>query len=129
MPRSQVLTRRIRGGLAVAATIAVVGTALVAAPAAVAAPTATVTVAVTGADVAAAAQNRNGLTFKGFGVLSANSTSALLLDYKAQHPEKYWEVHRDPVRWRPPDHEHGQDRDGQRPQHLHRAQRRDDAHA
>ncbi|WP_454111996.1 fibronectin type III domain-containing protein [Microbacterium aurum] len=92
MPRSQVLTRRIRGGLAVAATIAVVGTALVAAPAAVAAPTATVTVAVTGADVAAAAQNRNGLTFKGFGVLSANSTSALLLDYKAQHPEKYWEL-------------------------------------
>ncbi|WP_285136257.1 family 16 glycoside hydrolase [Microbacterium sp. lyk4-40-TSB-66] len=51
-----------------------------------------VSVTVDGADVAAAAQNRNGLTFKGFGVLTANSTSALLLDYKAQHPEKYWEM-------------------------------------
>lgn len=36
-----------------------------------------------------AADNVNGLTFKGFGVLSANSTSALLMDYKAQHPEEY----------------------------------------
>lgn len=36
--------------------------------------------------------NRNGLTFKGFGVLSANGTSALLLDYKAMHPEKYVEL-------------------------------------
>ncbi|MEU4243771.1 sugar-binding protein [Actinoplanes sp. NPDC026619] len=36
-----------------------------------------------------AASNVNGLTFKGFGVLSANSTSALLLDYKAQHPASY----------------------------------------
>ncbi|MGO2529169.1 MAG: family 16 glycoside hydrolase [Microbacterium gubbeenense] len=51
-----------------------------------------VQVAVTGADVAAAAENRNGLTFKGFGVLSANSTSALLMDYKAAQPEKYWEL-------------------------------------
>ena len=42
---------------------------------------------VAGADVAAAAQNRNGLTFKGFGVLSANGTSELLMDYKAEHPE------------------------------------------
>ncbi len=47
---------------------------------------------VRGTDVAAAAKNVNGLTFKGFGVLSANSTSALLLDYKSQHPEKYWEL-------------------------------------
>jgi hypothetical protein len=38
------------------------------------------------------ADNRNGLTFKGFGVLSANGTSALLLDYKAMHPEKYVEL-------------------------------------
>lgn len=51
-----------------------------------------VTVTVRGTDVAAAAKNVNGLTFKGFGVLSANSTSALLLDYKSQHPEKYWEL-------------------------------------
>ena len=38
---------------------------------------------------AIAAANVNGLTFKGFGVLSANSTSALLMDYKAQHPDQY----------------------------------------
>ncbi|MCL6601504.1 MAG: S-layer homology domain-containing protein [Paenibacillus sp.] len=36
--------------------------------------------------------NVNGLTFKGFGVLSANSTSALLMDYKAEHPEAYKEM-------------------------------------
>jgi hypothetical protein len=35
------------------------------------------------------ATNVNGLTFKGFGVLSANGTSALLMDYKAEHPEAY----------------------------------------
>ena len=35
------------------------------------------------------ATNVNGLTFKGFGVLSANGTSALLMDYKAQHPAEY----------------------------------------
>lgn len=33
--------------------------------------------------------NLNGLTFKGFGVLSANGTSGLLMDYKSQHPQKY----------------------------------------
>ncbi|MFB7893956.1 chitinase N-terminal domain-containing protein [Microbacterium sp. NPDC056044] len=76
---------------------AVVTAAVVAAPLAVptmaqAAGADPVTVTVTGADIAAAAQNRNGLTFKGFGVLSANSTSALLLDYKSQHPDKYWEL-------------------------------------
>jgi len=38
------------------------------------------------------ATNVNGLTFKGFGVLSANGTSALLMDYKAQHPDKYTEM-------------------------------------
>ena len=38
------------------------------------------------------ANNKNGLTFKGFGVLSANSTSALLLDYKTQHPDVYEEM-------------------------------------
>lgn len=35
------------------------------------------------------ADNVNGLTYKGFGFLSANSTSDLLLDYKAEHPEAY----------------------------------------
>lgn len=39
-----------------------------------------------------AADNVNGLTFKGFGVLSCNSTSALLMDYKAQHPQEYAEL-------------------------------------
>lgn len=37
------------------------------------------------------AANINGLTFKGFGVLSANGTSELLMDYKSEHPEKYGE--------------------------------------
>lgn len=36
--------------------------------------------------------NVNGLTFKGFGVLSANGTSELLLDYKSEHPERYAEL-------------------------------------
>ncbi|MFF2488009.1 fibronectin type III domain-containing protein [Microbacterium sp. NPDC058062] len=76
---------------------AVVTAAVVAAPLAVpamaqAAGADPVTVNVAGADIAAAAQNKNGLTFKGFGVLSANSTSALLLDYKSQHPDAYWEL-------------------------------------
>lgn len=34
-------------------------------------------------------ENVNGLTFKGFGVLSANGTSELLMDYKSEHPESY----------------------------------------
>ncbi|KAB8290925.1 family 16 glycoside hydrolase [Bifidobacterium avesanii] len=49
-------------------------------------------VVVNGADVATAAKSVNGLTFKGFGVLSANSTSSLLMDYKAQNPEAYWQM-------------------------------------
>ena len=73
-------------------TAAVIAAPLAVPPAAQAAVTDPVVVTVNGADVAAAAQNRNGLTFKGFGVLTANSTSALLLDYKAQHPEKYWDA-------------------------------------
>jgi hypothetical protein len=36
--------------------------------------------------------NVNGLTFKGFGVLSGNSSSALLLDYKSENPAKYLEL-------------------------------------
>lgn len=38
------------------------------------------------------ADNVNGLTYKGFGMLSANSTSDLLMDYKSQNPEKYAEL-------------------------------------
>lgn len=45
---------------------------------------------VDGNDVAT--DNVNGLTFKGFGVLSANGTSELLMDYKAQHPEAYLQL-------------------------------------
>lgn len=36
-----------------------------------------------------AASNVNGLTFKGFGVLSGNGTSALLMDYKSEQPTVY----------------------------------------
>nr|WP_154923710.1 family 16 glycoside hydrolase [Microbacterium testaceum] len=75
-----------------AAAAVVMGSLIAPATTAVAAGADPVTITVDAADVAAAAQNRNGLTFKGFGVLTANSTSALLLDYKAQHPEKYWEM-------------------------------------
>ncbi|SHN22087.1 immunoglobulin-like domain-containing protein [Gracilibacillus kekensis] len=30
--------------------------------------------------------------FKGFGTVSGNNTSRLLLDYKEEHPDKYWEI-------------------------------------
>jgi hypothetical protein len=50
----------------------------------------TETVTLDGNDISA--DNRNGLTFKGFGVLSANGTSALLLDYKSQQPAAYAEL-------------------------------------
>ncbi|MEU4365125.1 Ig-like domain-containing protein [Promicromonospora sp. NPDC023987] len=58
--------------------------------AAAVAATETTEITVDGDDVAA--DNVNGLTFKGFGVLSANSTSALLMDYKSEQPEKYAEL-------------------------------------
>lgn len=51
-----------------------------------------VTIALVADDVAAAARNRNGLTYKGFGVLSGNATSSLLMDYKAEHPQAYWRL-------------------------------------
>ena len=51
-----------------------------------------VTVDVRAGDITAAAGNRNGLTMKGFGILSGNSTSSLLMDYKAEHPDAYWEL-------------------------------------
>jgi len=49
-------------------------------------------VVVDGTDVAAAAQNVNGLTYKGFGLLSGNSTSNLLMDYKVESPEVYQQM-------------------------------------
>jgi hypothetical protein len=54
---------------------------------AMSAAAATTSVSLDGNNVAAG--NVNGLTFKGFGVLSANGTSAVLMDYKSQHPEAY----------------------------------------
>ncbi|MBT1180705.1 hypothetical protein JS531_01670 [Bifidobacterium sp. CP2] len=51
-----------------------------------------VRIAIDAADVAAAATNRNGLTYKGFGLLSGNATSSLLMDYKAESPEAYWKL-------------------------------------
>ncbi|MEO8182759.1 MAG: sugar-binding protein [Deltaproteobacteria bacterium] len=48
---------------------------------------ATTSVSLDGNDIASS--NVHGLTFKGFGVLSANGTSELLMDYKSEHPEKY----------------------------------------
>jgi hypothetical protein len=48
---------------------------------------ATTTFTIDGNNVSAG--NVNGLTFKGFGVLNANGTSAVLMDYKSQHPEAY----------------------------------------
>ena len=49
-------------------------------------------IAIDGEDVDAAAENVNGLTFKGWGVLNGNSTSNLLLDYKSESPDQYWEM-------------------------------------
>ncbi|RNG23541.1 GH59 galactosidase [Streptomyces botrytidirepellens] len=49
-----------------------------------------VEVVVDGGDVRA--DNVNGLTYKGLGVLSCNSTSNLLIDYKAEHPGRYWQL-------------------------------------
>jgi hypothetical protein len=39
------------------------------------------------------AVNRNPAdVFKGFGAVSCNNTSRLLLDYKEEHPDRYWEL-------------------------------------
>ncbi len=49
-------------------------------------------IVIDGADVAKAARNVNGLTWKGYGLLSGNSTSDLLMDYKQEAPEAYAEL-------------------------------------
>jgi len=49
------------------------------------------TINITGAAVDYANARPNAYSFKGFGALSCNATSALIMDYKAQHPDKYWE--------------------------------------
>lgn len=53
-------------------------------------PVETTDIVVDAADIAA--DNVNGLTFKGYGVLSANSTSAVLMDYKVSQPARYTEL-------------------------------------
>lgn len=93
------LSRRTMLGLGAAAVVA---PGLLNLPAAQAAPSTTPSPGVTGSSSAPGAAttisidaariartNVNGLTFKGFGVLSANSTSALLMDYKALRPRAY----------------------------------------
>ena len=47
-------------------------------------------VTLNGSEVEAAAKNVNGWTYKGLGMLNGNSTSNLLLDYKAENPQAYW---------------------------------------
>ena len=49
-------------------------------------------ITIDGRDVDYAAGNVNGLPYKGFGVLSANSTSNLLIDYKYESPAAYNEL-------------------------------------
>ncbi|WP_030622951.1 GH59 galactosidase [Streptomyces sclerotialus] len=49
-----------------------------------------VEIVVNGDDIRA--DNVHGLTYKGLGLLSCNSTSNLLMDYKAQHPDRYWQL-------------------------------------
>lgn len=49
-------------------------------------------IVVRGSDVEKAAQNVNGLTYKGYGLLSGNSTSNLLMDYKTENPADYEEL-------------------------------------
>lgn len=75
-------------GAAAVALAALTASALVA-PAAQAADE-TVPIAVDGGDIRP--DNTAGLPFKGLGVLSANSTSNLLMDYKAEHPDAYWQL-------------------------------------
>ncbi len=72
-----------------AATTLVLAAGVMTAPAAHPADDA-VEVVVDGRDVRGG--NVNGLTYKGLGVLSCNSTSNLLMDYKAEHPERYWQL-------------------------------------
>ncbi|MFG3140258.1 GH59 galactosidase [Streptomyces sp. NPDC048211] len=80
---------RLRWASLAAAAAVTLGTGLVAAPPTHAADD-PVEVVVDGDDVRA--DNVNGLTYKGLGVLSCNSTSNLLMDYKAEHPERYWQL-------------------------------------
>ena len=87
-----ILRGSVRRVVATSALLGVVLAGLTPGMAAQAAPADPQQITINGTDVAAAALNVNGLTYKGFGLLTANATSALLLDYKSQEPEKYWEL-------------------------------------
>lgn len=81
--------RRLGWMSLVATTTMALAAGVITAPAAHAADD-PVEVVVDGDDVRA--DNVNGLTYKGLGVLSCNSTSNLLMDYKAEHPGRYWQL-------------------------------------
>ncbi|PFG67346.1 glycosyl hydrolase family 59 [Propionibacteriaceae bacterium ES.041] len=80
-------TRKVRTAIATTAVVILAG--LVGAPPA-RAEDAPVQITVNGNDVRA--DNANGLTYKGLGLVSANSTSNLLMDYKSAHPDQYWQL-------------------------------------
>jgi chitodextrinase len=79
------MRRWIAGCAAVSATLV---WALTAVPATAAEDP--VDVVVDGLDVRA--DNVNGLPYKGLGLISANSTSNLLMDYRAEQPDRYWQM-------------------------------------
>ncbi|MEU0205989.1 GH59 galactosidase [Streptomyces canus] len=83
------MQRRFGWASLAAATTMALAAGVTAAPAAHSADD-PVQIVVDGNDVRA--DNVNGLTYKGLGLLSCNSTSNLLLDYKAEHPERYWQL-------------------------------------
>ncbi|MYW62729.1 GH59 galactosidase [Streptomyces sp. SID8379] len=73
-----------------AAAAVTLGAGMISAPPTHADATDPVNIVVDGDDIRA--DNVNGLTYKGLGILSCNSTSNLLMDYKAEHPERYWQL-------------------------------------
>lgn len=83
------MQRRFGWASLAAATTMALAAGVTAAPAAHSADH-PVQIVVDGNDVRA--DNVNGLTYKGLGLLSCNSTSNLLMDYKAEHPERYWQL-------------------------------------
>lgn len=83
------MQRRLSWASLATATTMALAAGVVTAPAAHPADDA-VEVVVDGNDIRA--DNVNGLTYKGLGLLSCNSTSNLLMDYKAEHPGRYWQL-------------------------------------
>ena len=95
-PRVQEETRAMRRAKKTLASLifgaTVIAGVTVATPAVAADAPQAASFTVDGNDIKSAAANVNGLTFKGFGVLSGNSSGALLMDYKAEHPAEYWQL-------------------------------------